>query len=446
MNWVADARGRRRRDHGAMGPGLPDVELVVRGGHPDFLDLPWGAPLATWRHERLVPMAHGISRHVVRFVRYDRRVYAIKETEAPRAEAEHRVLGALRADRLPAVEAVGLVRPSGTDGSAALITRYLDFSLPYWYLIARDSASTDLLLDAAVVLLVRLHLAGVYWGDCSPSNILFRRDAGGLMAYLVDAETAERRPSIGDGLRRNDLEVAHENLVGGVLDLQAAGRVDAAVDPVVIADDLVDRYEALWAELTRTERVDGTERWRIDARVRRINDLGFDVEELAIRTGEDGRELRITPTVVDEGHHFRALRQRTGLEVQENQARRLLADIESFRAWLEQGEGRPVPAAVGAARWLSEVYEPVVSAVPAELSDRREPAELFHELLEHRHRLAETAGREVTNAEALDDYLAGVLPERGSELQLLDDDAEEDMGAADADPGPGSPGVGTVLS
>lgn len=414
-----------------MATGVPDVELVLRGGHPDFLDLPWGTPLASWRHERLVPMAHGISRHVVRFVRYDRRVYAVKETETPRAEAEHRVLRELRADRLPVVEPVGLVRPGDTEGSAALITRYLDFSLPYWYLIARDAASTEVLLDAAVVLLVRLHLAGVYWGDCSPSNILFRRDAGGLMAYLVDAETAERRPSIGDGLRANDLDVAHENLVGGVLDLQAAGRVESAVDPVAIADDLRTRYEALWAELTRTDRFDGTERWRIDDRVRRINELGFDVEELAIRTGADGRELRITPTVVDEGHHFRALRQRTGLEVQENQARRLLADIEGFRAHLEQEEGRPIPAAVGAARWLAEVYEPVVAAVPADLADRLEPAELFHELLEHRHALAAAAGREVTNAEALADFLAGVLPGRGSELQLLDDDRGAD------DPGGG---------
>lgn len=405
-----------------MAAGVPDVELVVRGGHPDFLDLPWGTPLVSWRHERLVPMAHGISRHVVRFVRYDRRVYAIKQTETPRAEAEHRVLRELRADRLPVVEPVGLVRPHGTDGSAALITRYLDFSLPYWYLIARDTASTDVLLDAAVVLLVRLHLAGVYWGDCSPSNILFRRDAGGLMAYLVDAETAEQRPSIGDALRANDLDVAHENLVGSVLDLQAAGRVEPSVDPVAIADDLRARYDALWAELTRTDRFDETERWRIDARVRRINELGFDVEELAIRTGADGRELRITPTVVDEGHHFRALRQRTGLEVQENQARRLLADIESFRAHLEQREGRPVPTAVGAARWLAEVYEPVVAAVPPELADRLEPAELFHELLDHRHRLAAAAGREVTNDEALADFLAAVLPDRGSELQLLDDE------------------------
>lgn len=404
-----------------MVDGLPEVEIVVRGGHPDFLDLPWGTPLARWDHERLVPMAHGISRHVVRFVRYDRRVYAIKETEASAAAAEHGALRRLRDEGLPVVEPVGLVRAHDAQGVAALITRYLDFSLPYWYVIGREAPTrTDLLLDAAVVLLVRLHLVGAFWGDCSPSNILFRRDAGAMMAYLVDAETAEVRPSISDQLRAHDLEIAHENLVGGVLDLQAAGRVDDDVDPVALADDLVDRYRSLWEELTRSDRFDRAERWRIDDRVRRINELGFDVEELAIRSVEGGHVLDITPTIVEEGHHFRALRQRTGLEVQENQARRLLADIENFRARLEQDEGRPVPAAVGAARWLGEVYEPIIGAVPGELGNRLEAAEIFHQLLEHRHAMAEAAGREISNEEALADYVATVLPDRPGEQQILE--------------------------
>jgi len=404
-----------------MAEDLPEVEIIVRGGHPDFLDLPWGTPLADWEHERVVPMAHGISRHVVRFVRYEHRVYAIKETEAPRAEAEHRVLRRLREDNLPCVEPVGLVRAGDTQGAAALITRYLDYSLPYWYVIGREAPTpTDVLLDAAVVLLVRLHLSGVFWGDCSPSNILFRRDAGAMMAYLVDAETAEVRPTISDQLRAHDLEIAHENLVGGVLDLQAAGRVPEDVDPVAIADDLRRRYDGLWEELTRTDRFDSAERWRIDARQRRINDLGFDVEELAIRTVDGGSVLDITPTLVEEGHHFRELRRRTGLEVQENQARRLLADIENFRARLEQDEGRPVPTAVGAARWLAEVYEPIVRAVPEELADRLEAPEIFHQMLDHRHAMAEAAGREISNPEALADYLATVLVDRPGEQQLLE--------------------------
>ncbi len=201
-----------------MTGAVPEFEIVVRGGHPDFLDIPWATPLAEWDDARLVPMAHGISRHVVRVVRHDRRVYAIKETAEGAAEAEHRALRALWDVPLPVVEPVGLVHTRPAGGAARLITRYLDFSLPYWYVIGREAPTpADVLLDAAVVLLVRLHLAGVFWGDCSPSNILFRRDAGAMMAYLVDAETTEIRPSIGDALRAHDVEIAHENLVGGAL-------------------------------------------------------------------------------------------------------------------------------------------------------------------------------------------------------------------------------------
>ena len=404
-----------------MADGGAEVEVLVRGGHPDFLDLPWTVPLAQWDHERLVPMAHGVSRHVVRFVRYDNRVYAIKETDAALAAREHRTLRTLLDVGLPVVESVGFVRDRGLGDAGALITRYLDYSLPYWYVLGREAvAAKEVLIDAAVVLLVRLHLAGVFWGDCSLSNVLFRRDGGAMMTYLVDAETAEKRPSINDRLRAHDLEIAHENVVGGLLDLQAAERVPIDADPVAIADELRDRYEELWEELTRTDRFDSGERWRIDGRLRRINELGFDVEELAIRSTDGGNVLDITPALVEEGHHARALQRSTGLRVQENQARRLLADIENFRARLEQDEGNPVPAAVGAARWLDEVYEPIIGAVPDELAGRLEPPELFHEMLDHRHAMAERAGREITNPEALADYLTTVLPDRPEEKRLLE--------------------------
>ena len=164
-----------------------------------------------------------------------------------------------------------------------------------------------MLIDAAVVLLVRLHLGGVFWGDCSLSNVLFRRDAGAMMAYLVDAETTEQRPSISDHLRAHDLEIAHENVVGGLLDLQASGRVPPEVDPLAVADELRHRYEELWGELTRTDRFGCAERWRIDERLRRINELGFDVEELTIRSAADGQILDITPALVEEGHHARRI-------------------------------------------------------------------------------------------------------------------------------------------
>ena len=393
------------------------IRLVADEGHPDFLDLPWREPLEEWEHERLVKMAHGISRHIVRFVRYDDRVYALKETEPAAATREFEVLRELRSEHLPVVVPVGVVTTDTSTGTAILITRYLDFSLPYWYLLGRDEpALADRLVDAAVVLLVRLHLEHVFWGDCSLSNILFRRDAGAMMAYLVDAETTERHPTLSDPMRAYDLDIARENIIGGLLDLQAAGRVPGDVDPVRMADEISERYGELWAELTRADAFGIDERWRIDERIRHINSLGFDVEELSIST--DGNDLRIKPVLVEEGHHARELRRRTGLEVQENQARRLLADIQSYRAWLERNGDAPVPAAVAAARWLADVYEPVVVSVPDELRSMLEPAEIYHELLEHRYYLSQERGREVKNREALADYLTSVLSNQPPERQI----------------------------
>ena len=57
------------------------------------------------------------------------------------------------------------------------------------------------MLDAVTQLLVRLHLAGFFWGDCSLSNTLFRRDAGALTAYVVDVETGELHPELSNGQR-----------------------------------------------------------------------------------------------------------------------------------------------------------------------------------------------------------------------------------------------------
>ncbi len=403
-----------------------EFELVTKGGHPDFLDLPWGKPLETWEHPRLVKMAHGISRHVVRFVRYDDKVYALKETEPAIANAEYDILKRMQEHHLPTVEPIGVVTGLGPTERAMLITRYLDFSLPYWYIIGRgEFGLADRLMNAGVVLLVRLHLDGIFWGDCSLSNILFRRDAGAMMAYLVDAETSDWQTTISDQMRFYDIDLAQENIVGGLLDLQAQGRVDPELDPWELADELRFRYDELWDELTRTDEFSFADQWRIDRRVRRINDLGFDVDELSI--SRDGTSLRIKPVLVEEGHHARELRRRTGLDVQENQARRLLADIAGYQVWLERSSDRPVPAAVAAARWLADVYEPIVESIPGDLSERLEQPELFHEVLEHRYYMAERLGREVSNAEALADYRDSVLADRPTERQLLADEQTESL-------------------
>lgn len=410
-----------------------ELELVVRAGHPDFLDLPWSEPLERWRSDRLVRMARGISRHIVRFVAYDDRVYALKETDAGSARREYRLLLQLCEEQLPVVEPVGVARwrapagqgavPGAEPERATLITRYLDYSLPYHYLLARRGRPglLDRLLDAGAVLMARLHLEGFYWGDFSLSNALFRRDAGAFTAYLVDAETAERRPALTEALRDNDVAVAVENIAGGLLDLQAAGRIEEGLDPFALAAGFGERYRGLWLELTREDEVGADEPWQITRRMERLHDLGFDVEELALVRSADGARLRIRPTLVEEGHHSRALASRTGVRVQENQARRLLNDIAAYGAWLERSEGAPVPEAVAAYRWLREVYEPMIARVPEPLRSRREPPELFHEVLRHRDALSAEAGHQVGNEAALDSYVASVLPGLADERRLRED-------------------------
>ena len=87
-----------------------------RTGHPDFLDLPWDLPLESWRHDRLVDVPRGISRHVVRFVRYGDAIYALKELPHRLAEREYRLLAELDRLFIPVVEVAALVTGRQIDG------------------------------------------------------------------------------------------------------------------------------------------------------------------------------------------------------------------------------------------------------------------------------------------------------------------------------------------
>jgi hypothetical protein len=395
-----------------------------RTGHPDFLDLPWDLPLATWRHERLVDVPRGISRHVVRFVAYGEAIYALKELSGHLAEREYRLLAELDRLFIPVVEVAGLVtdRRAGGGGhvqassdnelDAILITRHLDFSLPYRRVLGAtgaDDALSDRLLDSLVNLLIRLHVVGFFWGDCSLSNTLFRRDAGALGAYVVDTETGELHAQLSDGQRDHDVMVAEENILGELLDITAEGLVHR-MDPVGAAEELRRRYEGLWSELTQEVAFAPDQRYLIEERLQRLNGLGFDVDEVEVVAQGGEYRLRLQPRVVEPGHHIRTLRALTGLEVQENQARRLLGDLARYRTELEASAGAPVSETVAARRWLSDVFEPTVAAVPAELRGRLEPAEVFHQVLDHRWYLSEAAGHDVGLQEAVKSYVNTVLP------------------------------------
>jgi hypothetical protein len=395
------------------------------GAAAGLLTLPWELPLDEWQDERLVEVRQrGLSRHVVRFVSDSGDLYALKSISELLARREYRLLRALADLAVPAVEVVGIVVDRGRDMDAILVTRFLDYASTYRAVFSRPRGAppTDRLLDALVELLVRLHLSGFFWGDCSLSNALFRADAGAFEAYLVDTETSEQHPTLTDGQRGLDLDIAMERVCGELMDLQAGELLSADLDPIGISEELGRRYYRLWHELTREEIFQPAEqRYRIADRLRCLNDLGFDADEVELIPSAAGTRLRVRTKVAESGQNSRELFRQTGISAEEHQAQRLLNDIASFRAYLEQRDGSPVSQTLAAHRWLEDVYDPVVAAVPDRLRDRLAPPEIFHEILEHRWYMSEAAGRDVGTTAAAQSYFATELPTVPPQVAALDD-------------------------
>ena len=412
------------------------LQITAASPDPALLTLPWHIPLEEWPDEVLAALPRGISRHVVRFVKLSGRVIAVKEIGETVAHREYELLRQLSRIDVPSVEPVGVITgrmsPDGEALNSVLITEHLQFSLPYRALFSQylrpDTATR--LIDALAVLLVRLHLNGFYWGDVSLSNTLFRRDAGAFAAYLVDAETGDLHAALTDGQRGYDLEIARVNVIGELMDLEAGEILDSSVDAILVGEMLVVRYEELWTELTQSEWFEPGELWRVQSRISRLNHLGFDVGELDISTDIDGTRIRIQPKVVDAGHHHRRLMRLTGLDVQENQARRLLNDLDSYRAATDrQGEDEEFVAH----DWLTNVFEPAVRAIPRELRGKLEPAEIFHELLEHRWYRSQEANQDLTLDDVIPSYVDQVLRHRPDEKSVLGLDTATLAAIADDD-------------
>lgn len=399
------------------------LTITASAVDPGLLTLPWSTTLGEWPSSSIVYLPKGISRHLVRFSSLSGRVVAIKETTEQMARREYDLLGSLARLDVPCVERMAVIAGrTDADGRtlpAALVTAHLKFSLPYRALftqVLRPDTATRL-VDALAVLLVRLHNVGFFWGDVSLSNTLFRRDAGAFAAYLVDAETGELHESgLTAGQREHDLDVARTNIAGEIMDLEAGGRLEGGVDALQVADGIVSSYRSLWAALTDQETFSSRESWRITERVQRLNSLGFDIGEMSIQTTADGTRVVIQPKVVDAGHHQRRLLRLTGLDVEENQARRLLNDLDEFRARVSRlGQDEEMVAH----EWLTRVFEPVVKAIPFDLRAKLEPAEVFHQVLEHRWYMSQARGRSVPLAEVLTSYIDDVLRHRRDEATVM---------------------------
>ncbi|VEI13108.1 DUF4032 domain-containing protein [Trueperella bialowiezensis] len=408
---------------------MRSMQITSAQVEPALLDLPWNVPLEEWPADVIAALPRGISRHVVRFAYLKGQVVAVKEIGETVAHHEYETLRDLKRLDAPCVEPLAVITgrfdAAGEPLNAALVTRHLDFSLPYRSLFGQSSMRADTvrrLIDALAVLMVRLHLIGFFWGDVSLSNTLFRRDAGEFSAYLVDAETGELEDNLSQRKRHYDIDVARTNIIGELMDLQAGEILDPEFDSIAVGDRFFQRYVELWDELTGEESFDSSERWRVDARIRRLNDLGFEVGELSMATDLDGTTVSIQPKVVDSGHYSRKMMRLTGLDVEEMQARRMVNDMESYRAMMGKSN---VPLEIVTHEWMMNVYEPTIQAVPAELRTKLQPAQLFHEILEHRWYTSERQGRDVPMLEAARLYAADVLAHRRDEERLLEQDVAD---------------------
>lgn len=410
------------------------MQITAANLDPALLDLPWELPLEEWPESVLAALPRGISRHVVRFVNLSGRVIAVKEIGESVAYHEYQLLRDLNRLQAPSVTPTAVITgrrtPTGEELTPALVTEHLQFSLPYRAVFSQSMRpeTATRLIDSLAVLLVRLHLLGFYWGDVSLSNTLFRRDADSFSAYLVDAETGELHPKLTVGQRSYDVELARMNIIGELMDLQAGELLQEDVDVIVIGNRIEERYHELWNELTAEETYYNGERWRVSERIKRLNELGFDVGELKMTTDLDGTRINLQPKVVDAGHHHRQIMRLTGLDVEELQARRMLNDLATYRAITGRNDQ---PIELVAHEWLNEVFEPTVRAVPPQMAAKLEPAQLFHEILDHRWYISEQQQRDVPLEEATQSYIEHILPKHRDEALLLDLDPNEELALED---------------
>ena len=413
------------------------VQVANPSDHPLIAALPYASRLDDWDLPDMFGVL-GLHRHVVRLVELDGVSYVVKELPDDLVRREYRLLRELDDLGLPTVEVVAAVTGK-PDVDGMLVTRHLDYSIPYRTLLAGRGLTIPYLgervLDALVGLLVRLHLAGFFWGDCSLSNTLFRRDAGALSAYVIDMETGERHGQLSDGQRTLDIDVAINNVAGGLFDLQAGGRLREDIDPMEVVSQIGERYQRLWDEVTETRQFTPGDTRQIEQHIQRLHELGFDVEEMDIVDDGESGSYRYVPRVVEHGFHRARLKNLTGLDASENQAKRLLDDIRSFGIDMQQerqakaeATGRPVriaPENVIAVRWLDDRFEPLMEQIPDQMFAKLQAAEIYHQLLEHRWFLIENGQPDISLEDALASYIDDVLASAPDEVNITRESSAE---------------------
>ena len=383
------------------------------------IGLPWEQPLEQWPEDQALSEKRGISRHIVRLVRSDEEdpnseIYAVKETVVEFAKREYKALIELKKLGAPSVEPVAVIEgrtdENGEELPCAIATRFLPYSLPYRVVLSQSVSAHDInnMANALAYLLVRLHLLGFWWGDCSLSNTLFRRDAEGFAAYLVDAETGEFQTKLSDGQREHDLEIAFFNVAAELEDLQLSGVLYEGMDPIRASEAVQRRYRRLWSALKDPQKLDPNDRHAVERAMRQLHDLGFAVEEVQVALDNETHMLSFQPRLVAAGYHAAKIKNLFGLDTQELQAKRILASFDRWYARQSEKLGKEEMAK----HWMEEVFNPILAMVPTELQGRVEKAQMFHEILENRWYMTEKHGYDVGLEVAAKAYINEVLPLR----------------------------------
>lgn len=388
-------------------------QLKIRSGHPDFLDLPWGTPVDNWDSQRLVEMPAGIHRHPVVFVAYEQEVYAIKELPRRLANNEFDVLVRLEDRTHVTAEPAGLVDrvwlPDDVEQSGAVITTYVRHSFPYRHLVtgAGFGARRRQLSDALAGLLVELHLAGCYWGDCSLSNVLCRFDAGAIEAIMIDGETSEIRDTLSTGQRQEDIEIMKENVAGALFDVAAEAGTEPDDQDLRLGPDAEARYHSLWNELKGEMVIAANEGYLVGERIRRINDLGFSVGDVELTPVEGGSRVALRVEVGGRTYHSQRLVDLTGIEASENQARTILNDVNTFVA--RDGGISAVGKSVSTMKWRLSRFDPATEWI-AERWHGSDPIQGFCDYLVFKGALDAARSGDVEMEEGLKEWAGSGFP------------------------------------
>lgn len=396
-----------------MGKNIPNskFELHIRKDNPDFLDLPWDKPLKNWDKfsDKIIHLEKGLSRHEVVFVNWEDEIFVFKNLNVRLAKKEYEILRIAEQKSLQSVIPIGWGEIDISDEieSGIIITQYLRHSLPFRSLFKDKNLERYRirLQDAIAGLIVSLHLHGFFWGDCSLSNVLFRRDAGELQAFLVDAETSEVQKIMSSTMREYDLEIMRENITGDLLDIAVLNELPDALDVYSVGNSITEKYNQLWNEISETTTIRKSENYKIHERIRKLNQLGFTVDEIVLFPSLNSDEVQFKTIVTDQHYHQNLLHSITGLVARENQARQLINEIQEIKLNLSKIQNCNLTLGEAAYHWKNNNYFPYIDELRKYYEYLEDPIENYCQILEHKWFLSEKAKKDVGLQTAFKDYL-----------------------------------------